>query len=102
VVDLFDHGGAGTENVHMKTATVRDLRNHFSKLEAWLLDGEDVCIEKRGERVAMLTAIKQRPAAPEVENPDFEARSQAIWGDRVFTEEEVRQMREYELEGEQG
>ena len=41
----------------MKTATVRDLRNNFSKLEAWLGDGESVRIEKRGEPVALLTAL---------------------------------------------
>lgn len=69
----------------MKTATVRDLRNHFSKVEAWLLDGEQVCIEKRGEPVAMLTAIKPDPVVTKVKNPDFEARRKAIWGDRVFT-----------------
>ena len=41
----------------MKTATVRDLRNNFSKLEAWLSDGESVRIEKRGQPVALLTAL---------------------------------------------
>jgi antitoxin (DNA-binding transcriptional repressor) of toxin-antitoxin stability system len=92
----------GTENVHMKTATVRDLRNNFAMLEAWLRDGVDVCIEKRGEPVAMLTAMKRKRNATKVKNPDFEARRKAIWGDRVFSEQEVKEMREYELEGEEG
>ena len=54
-----------TENVPMKTATVRDLRNNFAMLEAWLSDGEEVCIEKRGEPIAMLTTTTHtaRPAA---------------------------------------
>jgi antitoxin (DNA-binding transcriptional repressor) of toxin-antitoxin stability system len=86
----------------MKTATVRDLRNNFSTLEAWLRDGEEVCIEKRGEPVAMLTALKRGRRATPVKNPDFAARRRATWGDRVFTEQEVKEMREYELEGEQG
>jgi len=86
----------------MKTATVRDLRNNFSMLEAWLKDGMEVCIEKRGEPVAMLTAIKPRRSPAKIRMPDFAARRKAIWGDRVFSEQEVKAMREYELEGEEG
>lgn len=85
----------------MKTATVRDLRNNFSRLEAWLLDGEDVCIEKRGEPFAILTAFTSRRKS-RVKNPDFEARLKAIWGDRMFSEAEVNAMRAAELEGEDG
>ncbi len=85
----------------MKTATVRDLRNNFSRVEAWLRDGEDVCIEKRGEPFAMLTALRRKRAV-KVKNPDFEARRKAIWGDRVFSDEEVQAMRAAELEGEEG
>ena len=84
----------------MKTATVRDLRNNFPRLEAWLRDGEDVCIEKRGEPVAMLTALRGKRAA-RVKNPDFAARLKAIWGDRVFSDAEVQAMRAAELEGEE-
>ena len=97
----FDNGGMWTQNVHMKTASVRDLRNNFAMLEAWLGDGEDVCIEKRGEPVAMLTAMRRR-LIPKVKNPDFAARRKAIWGSRVFTDAEVRAMRAAELEGEEG
>ena len=31
----------------MKTVTVRDLRHNFSKVEAWLGEGEKIRIEKR-------------------------------------------------------
>lgn len=85
----------------MKTATVRDLRNNFAKLEAWLSDGEKVRIEKRGEPVAMLTALPRRRRT-KLKMPDFAARRNAIWGDRVFSEKEVRAMRAAELEGEEG
>lgn len=78
---------------------MRDLRNDFAKLEAWLGDGEEICIERRGRPIAMLTPMKARK---EVQMPDFEARRKAIWGDRIFTEEEVRAMRDAELEGEEG
>jgi antitoxin (DNA-binding transcriptional repressor) of toxin-antitoxin stability system len=85
----------------MKTATLRDLRNDFPKLEAWLGEGEEICIEKRGRPIAMLRPV-DAATAKKVRMPDFAARRRAIWGDRVFTEEEVRAMREAELEGDLG
>ena len=87
--------------VHMKTATVRDLRNNFSKLEAWLSDGESVRIEKRGQPVALLTALP-RAKGKAFKMPDFAARRKAIWGDRVFSEAEVKAMRDAELAGDLG
>ncbi len=85
----------------MKTVTVRDLRNHFSKLEVWLQEGEQIQIEKRGQPIAMLTALRaNQPAHPP--KPDFAARRRAIWGERVFTNVEVEAMRAFELEGEEG
>lgn len=85
----------------MKTVNVRDLRNSFSMLEAWLSEGENIRIEKRGRPIGLLTAW--RPDAPDQPaKPDFAARRRAIWGDRVFTEAEVAAMRADELEGEEG
>jgi len=85
----------------MKTATVRDLRNNFAMLEAWLLEGEEVCIKKRGKPIALLTGVGRKRAG-KVKNPDFAARLKAIWGDRVFSEAEVVEMRAMELDGEEG
>jgi antitoxin (DNA-binding transcriptional repressor) of toxin-antitoxin stability system len=87
--------------VHMKTATLRDLRNDFAKLEAWLGEGEEIRIEKRGKPIAMLTPLKAKSSA-KVKMPDFEARLKETWGDRVFSNAEIREMREAELEGEEG
>jgi antitoxin (DNA-binding transcriptional repressor) of toxin-antitoxin stability system len=64
-------------------------------------EGEEIRIEKRGKPIAMLTPLPRR-GAKKVKKPDFEARRKALWGDRVFTEAEVAEMRAYELEGEQG
>ena len=85
----------------MKTVTVRDLRNNFSKVEAWLGEGEEIRIEKRGKPIGFLSATPKSGtgAVPKV---DWEARRNAIWGDRCFSAEEVREMREAELEGEEG
>lgn len=47
----------------MKTATVGDLRNNYSKVETWLSDGELVRIERRGEPVALLTPLPKEKSA---------------------------------------
>lgn len=85
----------------MKTVTVRDLRNSFSMLEAWLLEGEDIRIEKRGQPIGLLTAWRP-DARSEPAKPDFASRRRAIWGDRVFSVAEVSAMRADELDGEEG
>ena len=85
----------------MKTATVRDLRNNFSRLEAWLAEGETVEIRKRGETIAELrNPSRLKKAEPPM--PDFMARMRKLWKGRVFTAEEVARMRADELEGEEG
>jgi prevent-host-death family protein len=38
----------------MKRATVRDLRNHYSRLLAWVSAGEEITITQRGKPVARL------------------------------------------------
>lgn len=40
----------------MKTATVRELRNNYNRLLAWVDQGEEVKITKRGKTVARLIA----------------------------------------------
>ena len=94
-------GRMWTYFVPMKTATVRELRNEFSKLEAWLGEGEEIQIEKRGKVVGVLKPAVETKSS-DVIWPDFTARRKTIWGDRVFSEKEVWAMREAELEGEEG
>ena len=78
----------------MKTATVRDLRYDFPKVEAWLAGGEEIAITKRGKPFARLVR-EVAPAMP-LKHPDYRARLKRIWGDRVFTKEEVEEMRAFE------
>jgi prevent-host-death family protein len=81
---------------NMHTLTVRDLRYDFAKVEAWLADGQEIEITKHGKPVARLS-----PPQPEKTGKfDIDAHRrwmQETWGDRVFTAEEVREMREAEL-----
>ena len=44
----------------MKTATVRELRTAFPKIEAMLLNGQEVAITKRGKIVALLVQPSKR------------------------------------------
>lgn len=85
----------------MKTVTVRELRNSFSKLETWLAEGETIRIEKRGQPIGILSAWSTE-ASPPLSKPDFAARRRAIWGQRLFSDHEVAAMRVAEQEGEEG
>lgn len=85
----------------MKTVTVRDLRNNFAKVETWLGEGEEIQIEKRGKPIGFLSATP-KSGNNGAKRPDWAARRTAIWGSRIFSNEEVRAMRDAELEGEEG
>ncbi len=47
----------------MKTATVRDLRYDFPKIESWLAGGEEILITKHSRPIARLCAANG-PAEP--------------------------------------
>lgn len=84
----------------MKTATVADLRNHFRRLSAWIENGETVEIVKRGRTFARLVPpVSEKGALPQV---DWAAQRRAIWGNRVFSAAEVKEMDDSEHEGEEG
>jgi antitoxin (DNA-binding transcriptional repressor) of toxin-antitoxin stability system len=85
----------------MKTATVADLRNNFRRVSAWIANGEEVEIRRRGKPFAKLSALVAKPTAlrPKI---DFAAQRRAIWGRRQFSAKEVAAMRAAELEGEEG
>jgi len=77
------------------------LRNHFPKVVAWLEQGEEVEILRRGKPVACLVPPRSKHAS-KVPKIDFAKRNKEIWGDRVFSLSEVGEMRAFELEGEEG
>jgi antitoxin (DNA-binding transcriptional repressor) of toxin-antitoxin stability system len=66
----------------MKTATVRDLRYHFSEVEARLRQGEEIVIRKRKRVIAKLVPVPTQ--ADPTDYPDFAARQRKIFGDRVL------------------
>lgn len=85
----------------MKTATIRDLRNHFPRVAAWIEEGEPVEITKAGKAFACLMPATSAKTAKSVK-PDIMARLKRNWGTRVFSAQEVAGMRAAELEGEEG
>jgi prevent-host-death family protein len=85
----------------MKAATVRDLRNHFARVAAWIDEGEAVEITKSGKPYARLVPTK-RARKQKLVKPDIMAQLKETWGDRVFSAKEVAEMRAAELEGEEG
>jgi len=49
----------------MKTATVRDLRNRYTQLLAWIGAGEEIVITQRGKPVARLCPESSAGPIPE-------------------------------------
>jgi antitoxin (DNA-binding transcriptional repressor) of toxin-antitoxin stability system len=65
----------------MKTATIRQVRNDFGTVLAWVAAGEEVTVLNRTRRVARL--LPPRSQAPaKFKMPDFAARAKAIFGNR--------------------
>jgi antitoxin (DNA-binding transcriptional repressor) of toxin-antitoxin stability system len=64
----------------MKTATVADLRNHFSDISSLIHKGEKITITKRGLPFAILSPLQKRKSHS-MEWPD-----RAEWRKRVFPE----------------
>lgn len=87
--------------ITMRTATIRDLRNEFARVAAWIENGEEVVITKAGKSFARLVPNHPAPT-PRLVKPDIMARLRKTWGDRVFSAKEVEAMRAAELEGEEG
>ena len=85
----------------MKTATVRDLRNHFARVAAWIAEGEPVEITRSGKPFARLVPATGRKSRKLVK-PDILAQLRQTWGKRVFSPAEIAEMRAAEMEGEDG
>jgi prevent-host-death family protein len=77
---------------HMKTATVRDLRNHFAKVSRWIRAGEEVEITRRGEVMARLVPTAAISLKKGIK-PDFAARRKATSGGKVLRGNSVLLMR---------
>lgn len=67
----------------MKTATVRELRNRFPRVAAWINAGEPVEITKAGKPFAHLVPVApQKPRRFKM--PDIMARLERTFGDSTY------------------
>ncbi len=67
----------------MKTASVRDLRYHFSRVEHLLRDGEEIQITKRKRVIARL--IPNRSSVTRLQHrPNFLLRLQKLFGHQLL------------------
>jgi prevent-host-death family protein len=62
----------------MKTATVREVQHHLSKVLAWVEKGEVVQITRRNRPIAKI--VPADPPKKRVALPAFAARAYEIWG----------------------
>jgi antitoxin (DNA-binding transcriptional repressor) of toxin-antitoxin stability system len=72
----------------MKTATVRDLRNRFPRVAAWIAEGEAVEITRAGKVIARL--LPAAPAKPRrFKMPDIMARLNQTFGEACYDAEDL-------------
>jgi len=78
VRDLTVDAGSKCDKMeHMRTATVRDLRNRYTSLLRWIRAGEEIVITRRGKPIARLI-----PEVPETPHAVDWSQSPAVQRDR--------------------
>lgn len=71
-----------------RTATVRDLRNHYTTLLSWLEAGENILITRRGKALARLIPEKNKPKQKKLDWSKSAALTRDRSGERMLTAEE--------------
>ena len=72
----------------VRTATVRDLRNHYTTLLAWLEAGESILITRRGKLLARLIPEKNKPLQKKLDWSKSAAFTRNRSGERILTAKE--------------
>jgi len=70
----------------MKTATVRELRNHYSKILRWVGSGEEVRVSRRGKIVAKVVPA-ETTASGKINWSQSAALSRPSWTRKLSTAE---------------
>jgi prevent-host-death family protein len=68
---------------HMKTASIRDVRQHFNRILEWVADGEEVAITRRRQPVARLLPITRQQTVRQP-MPDVNARLRKVFGKKMI------------------
>jgi antitoxin (DNA-binding transcriptional repressor) of toxin-antitoxin stability system len=78
----------------MKSANVRQLRHDFGSVMNWVAEGEQVKIVKKGKIIALLSPPPPTVRRKKFKLPDFAARQQRIFGDKILPGNVVAEERE--------
>ena len=73
----------------MKTASVRDLRQSFARILAWIEAGEEVAITMRRQAVARLIPWPEKRAAKRP-MPDIAARLKKAFGTKTIPDKTMK------------
>jgi antitoxin (DNA-binding transcriptional repressor) of toxin-antitoxin stability system len=78
---------------HMKTASVRDLRQNFPRILAWIEAGEEVAITMRRQAIARLVPLprKKQPKSP---MPDIADRLKRVFGTKIIPDKTMKTIME--------
>jgi len=74
---------------HMKTASVRDLRQDFPRILAWIEAGEEVAITMRRQAIARLIPWPAKKAAKRP-MPDIAARLKKVFGAKTIADKTMK------------
>ncbi|WCJ58028.1 hypothetical protein NXS98_09845 [Fontisphaera persica] len=74
---------------HVKTASVRVLRQDFARILAWINAGEEVAITMRRQTVARLIPWPQKKAAKRP-MPDIAARLKKVFGTKTIADKAMK------------
>lgn len=80
---------------HMKTASVRELRQDFPRLLDWLESGEEVSITLRRKPVAMLVPLERKKGRKQAW-PDVAVRLRKVFGDRTIPNGAIQEIIDFD------
>ena len=75
--------------LHMKTASIREVRHDFGKILEWVANGEEVIITKRRETVARLLPVARKRTA-RARKPDVAARLRKVFGGKIIPDKAMK------------
>ena len=77
----------------MKTASVRDLRQDFPRILAWIEAGEEVAITMRRQAVARLVPWPRKKTLPRP-IPDLRGRLEKVFGTTIIRDKVMKTIME--------
>ena len=83
---------------HMKSASVRDLRQNFPRVLAWIQAGEEVAITMRRQALARLVPWPKKKTAKKP-IPDISARLRKVFGQKVIPDQTMKAILDLERRG---